>query len=118
MLDADEARAFAQDRIESWNAHDMERILSHYEDGFEMTCPVIISTMDEPSGTLRNKAAIAAYWGRVLERYRELHFELLHLLHRAGSVTIIYNGVRGLSAEVFHFSPSGKVQTVRAQYMP
>lgn len=118
MLDADQAQAFAQDWVESWNAHDLERILAHYEDDFEMSSPVIVTTMDEPSGTLCGKEAIRAYWARALQRYPQLHFELLHVLLGAGSITIIYNGVRGLSAEVFHVAPSGKVHAAYAHYIP
>lgn len=34
MLDHEWALAFARDWIASWNAHDMQRILSHYMDDF------------------------------------------------------------------------------------
>ena len=37
MIDPEWALAFAADWIESWNAHDMNRILSHYTDDFEMS---------------------------------------------------------------------------------
>ena len=55
------AEHFAADWIESWNAHDLNRILSHYTDDFEMSSPVIIQVAGEPSGTLKGKAAVAAY---------------------------------------------------------
>lgn len=74
--------------------------------------------MEEPSGTLCGKVAIGEYWARALERYPQLHFELLHVLRGAGSITIIYNGVHGLSAEVFHFLSSGKVHAAYAHYIP
>ncbi len=51
------AEHFARDGIDSWNSHDLQRILSHYADDFEMSSPVIIQLADEPSGTLRGKAA-------------------------------------------------------------
>ena len=118
MLNPDQARAFARDWIDAWNAHDLERILSHYEDDFEMHSPVIVTTMGEPSGTLRGKAAVGEYWQMALQRYHDLQFELVNVLQGAGSITILYNGVRGLSAEVFHFAPSGKVHTAYAHYLP
>jgi ketosteroid isomerase-like protein len=117
-LNAEQAREFADDWIESWNSHDLERILSHYEDDFEMSSPVIVESMGVASGRLKGKEQIAIYWGRALERYPDLHFEKLHVLVGAGSVTIIYNGVRGLSAEVFHFSESGRVFAACAHYLP
>jgi hypothetical protein len=117
MLTKAQAEHFAQDWIAAWNSHDLDRILSHYEDDFEMSSPVIVEVMGEPSGTLRGKERISVYWAKALERYPGLHFEKLHVLCGASSVTIIYNGVRGLSAEVFHFSPSGKVSSAYAHYL-
>ena len=60
------AEHFAADWIEAWNAHDLNRILSHYEDDFEMSSPVIVQMAGEPSGTLRGKAAVGAYWRKAL----------------------------------------------------
>lgn len=37
------ARQFTADWIESWNAHDLDRVLSHYADDFKMSSPVIHS---------------------------------------------------------------------------
>jgi ketosteroid isomerase-like protein len=117
-LNAEQAEGFAEEWISAWNSHDLDRILSHYEDDFEMSSPVIVDSMGEPSGRLRGKEQISIYWGKALGRYPELHFEKLHVLTGANSVTIIYNGVRGLSAEVFHFTETGKVSSAYAHYTP
>lgn len=53
---------FAADWIDSWNKHDLGRILSHYADDFEMSSPVIVKVVGEPSGTLKGKEAVGAYW--------------------------------------------------------
>ena len=37
------AEQFAQEWIDSWNSHDLSRILSHYADDFEMSSPVIMT---------------------------------------------------------------------------
>ncbi len=110
------AEEFARDWVAAWNAHDLGRILSHYSDDFEMSSPVISKMMDEPSGTLKGKKAIAAYWSKALAHYPELHFELLNVLVGANSVCVVYQGVRGLSAEVFHFNPQGQVHAAFAHY--
>jgi len=73
--------------------------------------------MNEPSGCLRGKEIITEYWKKALERYPDLYFEKLHVLAGANSVIIIYNGVRGLSAEVFHFTDTGKVSSAYAHYV-
>lgn len=80
-----------------------------------MHSPVILH-FGEPSGTLKGKQAVGAYWTAALTKYPTLHFELLHVLRGVDSVTLVYLGVRGLSAEVFHFGPSGKVVKAFAHY--
>lgn len=110
------ANEFADHWIRSWNSHDLDEILSHYTDDFEMSSSVIISSMNEPSGRLKGKEIIRIYWAKALARYPNLNFEKLHVLVGVGSVTIIYNGVRGLSAEVFHFNEQKKVYAAYAHY--
>lgn len=61
MLDQNFADLFADDWVDAWNAHDLDRILSHYIDDFEMTSPVIIKVAGETSGRLRGKENIRAY---------------------------------------------------------
>ena len=115
-MDKDKAQAFAQAWLAAWNAHDLDGILAHYEDDFEMSSPAISRLTGEASGRLKGKAAVGEYWAGALKKFPDLHFELLHVLRGADSVTLIYEGVLGLSAEVFHFSPSGKVARAFAHY--
>ena len=116
MLTNLQAHEFADLWIQSWNSHDLESILSHYTDDFEMSSPAIIDTMGEASGKLKGKEIIQRYWSKALVKYPELHFEKLHVLVGANSVTIIYNGVLGLSAEVFHFNTRGDIYAAYAHY--
>jgi len=118
MISSDAAERFADDWIAAWNAHDLEKILSHYTDDFEMSSPVIVSFMNEPSGKLKGKAVVSEYWSKALGKFPELRFEKLHVLAGTNSVTIVYHGVRGLSAEVFHFNDQGKVYAAYAHYAP
>ena len=111
------AKHFAADWIESWNAHDLRRVLSHYADDFEMSSPVIIQVAAASSGTLRGKAAVGAYWAKALELIPDLHFELISLLIGVTSITLYYKGARGrLAAEVFHFDASRQVAKAFAHY--
>lgn len=111
------AEHFAADWIASWNAHDLERILSHYADDFEMFSPVIIQVADEPSGMLRGKAAVGAYWKKALGLIPDLQFELISVLAGVNSITLYYKGARGrLAAEVFHFAPDNRVVRAFAHY--
>ena len=111
------AERFAHEWIDAWNSHDLERILAHYEDDFEMTSPVIRSLAGEPSGRLRGKAAVRAYWTKALEKTPQLRFDLVEALAGVGTVAVCYKGHRGLSVEVFHFAPGSKVRAAFAHYV-
>ncbi|HZW25345.1 MAG TPA: nuclear transport factor 2 family protein [Gallionella sp.] len=111
------AEHFAADWVDSWNAHDIDRILSHYAEDFEMSSPVIIQVAGEPSGVLRGKAAVGAYWKKALGLIPDLRFELISILVGVDSITLYYKGARGrLAAEVFHFGPDKKVVRAFAHY--
>ncbi|MBU3647192.1 MAG: nuclear transport factor 2 family protein [Limnohabitans sp.] len=111
------ANAFARDWIEAWNAHDLDRVLSHYTDDFEMCSPMISQLFAGSGGRLRGKDLVRGYWCRALEIVPDLRFELITLLVGVQSVTIYYQGARDrLSAEVFYFDASGKVTQAVAHY--
>lgn len=111
------AEHFANDWIDSWNSHDLQRILAHYADDFEMTSPKIIQLANEPSGTLRGKAAVGAYWAKALNLIPDLHFKLLTILVGVNSIALYYQGAQGhLAAEVFHFNHNQKVTKAFAHY--
>jgi ketosteroid isomerase-like protein len=116
MLTPEFAVRFAGEWIAAWNSHDLERILSHYTEDFEMSSPVIVRLMGEPSGTLQGKAAVRDYWAKALARNPDLRFELLEVYCGATSVVIRYRGHRGASAEVFWFNEAGKVYRAAAHY--
>ena len=49
------AHTFSLDWVEAWNSHDLDRILSHFTEDFEMNSPVIKQMMNEPTGILIGK---------------------------------------------------------------
>ena len=53
---------FAAEWIASWNSHDIERILSHYEETFEFSSPVLAKVSPASGGKLIGKDAARAYW--------------------------------------------------------
>lgn len=110
MLDLTQAHDFAQDWIDSWNNHDLERILSHYTDDFEMTSPFIALIMKQSNGTLKGKEQIRNYWQKSLEKFPDLHFELIDCLIGTNSLVLYYISVQGKkAAEFFYFGEQGKV---------
>lgn len=109
--------AFAEDWIASWNAHDLDRILSHYTEDFEMSSPYIVQFTGEASGTLKGKDKIGAYWRAALQRLPDLRFEHIATCAGIGSVAIHYKGAGGrLVIEVFQFGSSGLVEKAAAHY--
>ena len=112
------ARAFASEWIDAWNRRDLDAVLAHYSDDFELSSPVIIDVVGEPSGTLCGKPTIREYWTKALARLPDLHFELHEVLTGIDTITLYYRGPRGASAEIFHFARDGKVDRALACYAP
>lgn len=117
MIDDAFATRFAAEWIAAWNAHDLDRVLLHYADDFEMSSPYIVQIAGEPSGTLRGKAAVGAYWKKALGMVPDLKFELVTVLAGVDGIVLYYKGALGRTvAEVFHFGPDRKVVRASAHY--
>ena len=118
MITKEFAHEFAAHWVEAWNAHDLSRVLSHYTEDFEMTSPYIVTIAGEPSGTLKGKDKVGAYWQNALGQYSDLRFELIDVLYSMRSVTIYYHSVSKNKkvAEFFLFDDSGKVYKAIAHY--
>jgi ketosteroid isomerase-like protein len=117
MISIDQAQKFGQEWVEAWNSRDLERIMSHYADDFQMTSPFIAAMMHEPTGRLNGKEKVRAYWAQALERLPDLHFDLIEVLASVDSITIYYHAVLGKrAAEVLFFDDNGKVKRAVAHY--
>ena len=104
------ALAFAHDWIDAWNSHDLDRILAHYSEDFEMRSPLIQERMNEPSGVLRGKVSVRPYWALSCRAQPPIRFELRDVYVGASSIAITYLSVgRGMRTEVLVFDESGKV---------
>ena len=117
MITKDFATHYAQEWISACNAYNLERILSHYADDFEMSSPVIVQLMSEPSGTLRSKETIRTYWAKALELRPNLHVELVNTFAGASSITLAYRGRNSLSVEPFWINADGKDYRAAAYYL-
>jgi ketosteroid isomerase-like protein len=115
-IDKEFAGKFAEHWIETWNSHDLEGILSHYTDDFEVYSPIIAERMGVSEGKLKGKSAVSEYWSIGLSSTPKLHFEFINVFLGVGSLVIYYKGRRGLSSEVFYFNNQGKVYKVVAHY--
>lgn len=112
-----DATKFANHWIESWNSHDLDRILTHYSDNFEITTPMIKVALGIETGTLKGKEEIRNYWDAALKKVPDLYFELKEVTESVGSIAIYYKSVlEKMAIEVMFFDEEGKVNRVIAHY--
>jgi len=116
MLTGEWVREFAEDWVRSWNAHDLEAILGHYADGVVLTSPVAARLLEDPSGHVRGKAALRAYFSKGLEAFPNLKFELADVMWGLSSVVLYYTNQNGKKTGEFMEIDGGKVVRVVANY--
>jgi len=103
--------------VAAWNAHDLESIMSHYDDAVELTSPVAARLLGLPDGKVIGKAALKAYFQRGLEAFPDLHFHLEDVLWGMNSLVLYYINQKGTrSGEFMELSEEGKVARVVAHY--
>ena len=115
-MDREFAESFAKHWVSSWNSHDLQAILSHYTEDFEMASPIIRERLGVGSGVLKGKSKVGEYWKKGLEAFPNLHLKLVSVFCGANSVAILYKGHKGLSCEYFKFNADGLVYEASAHY--
>ncbi|MFZ0516216.1 MAG: nuclear transport factor 2 family protein [Acidobacteriaceae bacterium] len=112
------ARAFAQDWADSWNTHDLDRILAHYDNDVVLLSPVALALLKNGTGIVQGKSALRDYFQLGLNAYPDLRFTLTDVLWGVETIVAYYgSNVRdSKTAEVMQFNPSGKVVRVFANY--
>jgi len=58
----EEAWKLANEWIAAWNAHDLDAILTHYDEAVELTSPVAAQLLGIPGGKVSGKANVSAYF--------------------------------------------------------
>jgi predicted ester cyclase len=117
VLTKDEAWKLANHWVAAWNAHDLDLIMTHYEDAVELTSPVAAQLLGTADGKVTGKAKLRAYFQRGLEAYPGLHFQLEDVLWGVNSVVLYYVNQKGTrTAEFMELSADGKVVRVVANY--
>lgn len=112
-----EMNAFANDWINAWNSHDLNRILDHYTPDVEIYSPMIQMAAGVPGGFLKGKDSVSDYWAKALSRFPDLHFELIAVTRGVGSLSIYYKSILDKKAmETMVFNTAGKVKLVMAHY--
>lgn len=116
-IDAAAAHRFAEEWLQSWNLHDLERILAHYSEDITLCSPVAARLLGIADGTLRGLPAVRDYFARGLQAYPDLHFELIDVLWGLETIVLYYRNQAGTqTAEVMQFDAGGKVCRMWANY--
>jgi hypothetical protein len=107
---------FARDWIAAWNAHDLDRIVSHYRDDVLFLSP-FAARAGALDGVLRGLPALRDYFERALARYTDLHFEPIAALCGVNSIALHYRSVEGREAiEVMELDARRQVHRAAAHY--
>jgi predicted ester cyclase len=113
----DEAWNLANHWVAAWNAHDLDLIMTHYDDAIELTSPVAAQLLGAAAGKVVGKANLRAYFQRGLEAYPELHFHLQDVVWGLNSVVFYYTNQKGTrTGEFMELSAIGRVTRVVAHY--
>ncbi len=113
----DEAWNLANHWLEAWNAHDLDSIMTHYDDAVELTSPAAAQMLETSDGNVVGKGNLRAYFQRGLQAYPELQFRLEDVLWGVNSVLFYYTNQKGTrTGEFMELSALGKVARVVANY--
>ena len=110
-------KAFAEEWIAAWNAHDLEAILAHYAEPIVFTSANSTRFTGDPSGRVVGKPALRDYWSRALATGR-LTFTLRGVFAGPDGIAIRYLSSRtgGEVVEVVRFGADGLVSESAAFY--
>ncbi len=116
-LNKEQAWELARHWMAAWNAHDLDLIITHYDEAVELTSPVAARLLEKADGKVVGKINLRAYFQRGLEAYPDLRFQLEDVLWGLDSVVLYYTNQKGTrTAEFMELSANGKVMRVVANY--
>ena len=119
LLTQGQADRLAREWLESWNSHDLDRIMGHYSERIEFVSPFIVKLLGDPTGIVRGKEALRDYFSKGLAKYPNLTFHLHKVFPGLQSVTVYYESVNDLmAAETMELDDQRLIARVLAHYAP
>ena len=100
MIAPKEARQYAEQWIDSWNSHDIDRIMSFYADSICHITPKLTMLFGSASHAIKDKQALRDYFTSTLKRSPELHFTLRDVFAGAESIVICFDSTTGIYVAV------------------
>lgn len=117
MLTKKDANEFADHWVKAWNSHDLDEIMLHYSTDIVLVSPAAAKILNDPSGVVKGKEALRAYFKRGLEAYPNLKFELLEVMWGISSIVLYYVNQKGTrTGEFMETDADVKVTRVVANY--
>ncbi|MGY3240152.1 ketosteroid isomerase-like protein [Bradyrhizobium sp. USDA 4472] len=105
--------------VEAWNARDLERVLTLYDDAIVMTSDRIPGLGFDASGTVRGKESLRAYWSKALGLIPNLHFTLVDVYVSPDSLVVFYENERGKKiCEYLRVNDAGLIVQGSANHLP
>jgi predicted ester cyclase len=91
--------------------------MSHYAQDVVLVSPVAARILKDPSGTVKGKQALRAYFRKGLDAYPNLKFDLIDVMWGLSSVILYYTNQKGgKTGEFMEIDSKGKVVRVVANY--
>ncbi|HIK15791.1 MAG TPA: nuclear transport factor 2 family protein [Leptolyngbyaceae cyanobacterium M33_DOE_097] len=117
MLTKTQVYQLADQWVQAWNSHDLDEILSHYDEDIVLISPIAANLLNDPAGMVRGKAALREYFKKGLTTYPDLKFELIEVMWGLSSLVLHYVNQKGIKAgEFMEVSLSGRITKVVANY--
>jgi len=117
MITEKEAEEFAYDWIASWNDHNLDRVMAHYDDNVEYFSMFVATLTNDSSGRIEGKENVREYLAKGLAAYPELHFRFINVFVGVSSITLQYESVNNLiAAEVFELNSQRLAKRVQCHY--
>lgn len=106
--------------FEAFNAHNLEKLLSLYDDEAEHLSPKLKSRLPETDGLITGKDALRTWWKDSFERVPSLHYKVTSLTSSADRIFMEYtrsaeNENNMLVAEVLDIN-EGKIISSRVYH--
>jgi ketosteroid isomerase-like protein len=109
-------RQFAMDLVDSWNSHNLNNILNHYSDDFELVSPNVKAKLNINSGIIKGKENVRVWWERVLKNVPDLSFEFIDIAESLDSFVLIQKSSHNKKITVSNFFLNVNGQIIKEIY--
>lgn len=108
---------FAATWIADWNAHDLEKILSHYAEDVVFHSPKIALRTKGEKTHFTRREELRPYFSFAFQIRPHLHFNLLTICQDRQGLALIYQDETGATAtELMELNEQGQVAFARVLY--